>query len=400
MIDNGVRPLVIRADGDLGVAWQLNRREDDPRFLAMANLLVTLSDRGQLKPRGGNDWPAEPDGTPVARIVRLRFNGADSPEPLALGRFIGQLAERDGVCVEQCPPVDIKALAGGQADLAVLSGAEPILLNEAQGTALKRFVQKGGCLLIEAAGGSKAFYESMRKQLNTLFAPHELAALPADHAIYTRPDGPVTTVLWRSRSRQRNLPDQPRLEGIEIDARPAVLLSGEDLLAGLLEVEGLTIDGYRPVSAYALCRNILLEVTDVKAPGKPKPRPARRDKPAVAKDRSRRKSRPKPLPTSKAARPAAIGWQAAGEHVGQRCTVEGQIVEANYNRNRTICFLRFSDKPDGFVGVIFQEHFEAFGGNPAGRYEGRRVRLGGEVSRFRDTPQMILRSPDQVELLD
>jgi hypothetical protein len=62
------------------------------------------------------------------------------------------------------------------------------------------------------------------------------------------------------------------LEAVAIEGRPAILLSREDITSGLLGVKCITIDGYTPMSANALMRNIVTVVTG--RIGRPKTPPA------------------------------------------------------------------------------------------------------------------------------
>jgi endonuclease/exonuclease/phosphatase family metal-dependent hydrolase len=66
-----------------------------------------------------------------------------------------------------------------------------------------------------------------------------------------------------------------------------------------------------------------------------------------------------------------------------------------------ITFINFdAQRPARFAGVIFSENLAKFPRPPKELYEGKIVRIRGTVSTFRDQPQIIITSPDQLEVLD
>ncbi|MBL7222828.1 MAG: hypothetical protein ISS72_03150 [Candidatus Brocadiae bacterium] len=94
-----------------------------------------------------------------------------------------------------------------------------------------------------------------------------------------------------------------------------------------------------------------------------------------------------------------VRWQDAAKHVGEYSTVEGTIV-GSYNSGKA-CFLNFaSDWRHTFTAVIFARRFAAFPERPEEHYRGRRVRVTGLVVEYRGKPEIVLDSPDQIEVLD
>jgi len=97
--------------------------------------------------------------------------------------------------------------------------------------------------------------------------------------------------------------------------------------------------------------------------------------------------------------PTPIGivpWQEAGRYVGRTVTVEGRIVNAR--DIGTITFLNFSPARDRFVVVVFAEDYPAFPAPPVELYAGKKVWVTGEITLYRGVPQIILRSPTQIEV--
>ncbi len=93
-----------------------------------------------------------------------------------------------------------------------------------------------------------------------------------------------------------------------------------------------------------------------------------------------------------------LSWQQAGAFVGQRVTVQGQIVRAK--DIGTITFLNFSQKRGDFVLIVRAQDYPNFPQAPAQLYNGKKVWATGEISLYRGTPQMVLHSPQQIEVFE
>ncbi len=93
-----------------------------------------------------------------------------------------------------------------------------------------------------------------------------------------------------------------------------------------------------------------------------------------------------------------VSWQDAGAYVGQTVTVAGRII-----RTRDIggiTFLNFGKERGDFVVVVRAGDYDNFPAPPATLYQGKKVWVTGEISTHKGVPQMLLHSPDQVEVFD
>ena len=91
------------------------------------------------------------------------------------------------------------------------------------------------------------------------------APLGSDSPVYQQPGHVVQEVQYRRFARERiGTLKMPRLSGIKIGGRLAVIFSREDLSAGLVgePVDGIT--GYRPASATELMTDIILSTASKK----------------------------------------------------------------------------------------------------------------------------------------
>jgi hypothetical protein len=106
-------------------------------------------------------------------------------------------------------------------------------------------------------------------------------------------------------------------------------------------------------------------------------------------------------PTEAPSKPGTrtISWQDAAQHYGEYCTVEGTIVAA-HNSGKA-CFLNFHSNYNRYLtAVIFANRFGAFPPSPEQYYQGKRVRVTGEVKQYQGKPEIVLESPDQIQILD
>jgi hypothetical protein len=152
--------------------------------------------------------------------------------------------------------------------LAHLTGTAAIVLDEAAQKGLKKFVDDGGTLLIDACGGTKAFSESIKAHVEKLFEGQALEPIPADSPLFAGGEGggiadsvKIETVEWRryTRVRDGSVPeDKPRLLGIKKGDRLAVIFSQDDLTSGLLGTNVWGVAGYMSKSSQAIVRNVVL----------------------------------------------------------------------------------------------------------------------------------------------
>lgn len=97
--------------------------------------------------------------------------------------------------------------------------------------------------------------------------------------------------------------------------------------------------------------------------------------------------------------PKRISWKDAANHYGEYCTVEGVIVRT-YNSGKA-CFLNFHQNwKKYFSAVIFARRFNQFPGNPERHYLNKTVRITGYIKEYKGSPEIILDSPDQIEIVE
>jgi micrococcal nuclease len=93
-----------------------------------------------------------------------------------------------------------------------------------------------------------------------------------------------------------------------------------------------------------------------------------------------------------------ITWRDARLYYGQVRTVEGKIVVSN--NTGKVCFLNFDRNwKENFTAVIFSGDYAKFPPNPEDYYLNRKVRVNGLIKEFKGKPEIIVKSPEQIEII-
>jgi hypothetical protein len=102
-----------------------------------------------------------------------------------------------------------------------------------------------------------------------------------------------------------------------------------------------------------------------------------------------------------------IAPEEAAAHKGRQCTVEMTIRSARHLDDKEICLLNSSKQhrdADNFTVVIFKAGLarltEAGIAAPADHYLNRTIRVRGVVQLRNEKPQIVVESPDQIELVE
>jgi hypothetical protein len=265
-VSNGVRLLAVHSPTELSLGLQRGPAGDDRAdFEQLANLFMLATGGGRLPPRGEPaERPVEPY-EPVAtiRVARLRHDANCDPEPLAWPRLTAAMARRHRIRLVVSEPMEMARLDADDWPVAAMTGTAELVLSDVQRAALHRYVTGGGTLVVDAAGGSRAFAESVRRQVLPL-------AGGGRPARWTPVGGPADLSDIRYRpAYARTLGDArdvPRLLAVTREGRLAVVFSPEDITAGLVGYPYAGIRGYAPETAAALMTNILCHVAGVSSP--------------------------------------------------------------------------------------------------------------------------------------
>jgi len=263
-ITNGARPLVMHFDEDLAVTWQLNRwLTQRASYDIAANVAMYVTGK-QFRHRGGDHWPKRPgkaDG-PTVKLVRVRYDGNWEPEPLAWERVSRRLAGDVKVNLDAAGVVDLKDLASCGAAVAALTGTSRLNASDADKAAIKAFVEGGGTLFVDAAGGSAnaagPFAESAEALIEDIFGRRSLRTLAETSELFRMKGHEIDRVHYHPDTRRRLATTQAQLKGVLVGDRVGVVFSREDLTVALIGCTPACCDGYTPDSAYAIARYLIL----------------------------------------------------------------------------------------------------------------------------------------------
>jgi len=93
-----------------------------------------------------------------------------------------------------------------------------------------------------------------------------------------------------------------------------------------------------------------------------------------------------------------IPWEEAHRHQGEEIVVEGTIVRTH--RAEKVMYLNFHPNWKRYLTlVIHVKDLPLFPGNPEKAYKGKKVRVRGEVKLYKDRPEMVVRSPEDIKIL-
>lgn len=263
-LSNGVRELmVLIGDVDPGRAWQTDSTKiREELFQLGGNIFLYATGKENLHYKGDGYLvtASADDGRPI-QIARLMIGDNADPEPGGW-RQLGAIMQNENKIHLDVIPVKPGTGELAKFKIAHLTGTAKLVLNDEKRKELKSFVDGGGTLIIDAAGGSSIFAESAEAELKEIFAPSAAqglaSPLPQTHALFSSPA--KIDVRYRIYARQKMVGSQtePRLRGIDVGGRTAIFYSREDLSAGLVgqPVDGVL--GYEPRVAAELMRNMIM----------------------------------------------------------------------------------------------------------------------------------------------
>jgi len=93
-----------------------------------------------------------------------------------------------------------------------------------------------------------------------------------------------------------------------------------------------------------------------------------------------------------------IPWEEAHRHQGEEIVVEGTIVRTHRAEKRL--YLNFHANWKRYLTiVIFVKDLPLFPADPGEAYRGKKVRVRGEVTLYKDRPEMVVRDPGNIKIV-
>jgi hypothetical protein len=262
-VSNGVRALMIHSPQDLSMAWQQRMEKTrQPVFRLGVNLFLYAAGKADLRNRIADHYipePPAPSGGAMS-VARLRYAGGHwDPEPYAWTRFARWFGWETG-CGLDVKPIDLAELDLHIAPLAHLTGSMEFSPTDDQAVALRCYIDAGGVLLIDCAGGSTAFAGSAIQLLAKAFPDVALKPLPDDHPILHASSAGMVE-LGTPELRRYAIPLLGKGAGVPetfAHGKGRVVFTSLDLTSALLGTNTWGIAGYSPGYAQLLLKNVVL----------------------------------------------------------------------------------------------------------------------------------------------
>lgn len=264
-LNNGVRELMILIpDSDLAQGWQADDEPIHPEQFDLAdNIFLYATDEKNLRAKGDTYIVrTNPNltATKKIKVARLAYAGPWDPEPGGWRRLAAVMHNTQSTDLT----VENVKLGDGmlrEYKIAHLTGTARIKFSETERTELQNFVNNGGTLIVDSAGGRDDFSRAAEAELQAMFPGGSglNAPLPMGSPIYSQTGEKLTNFEYR-RFAKKTLPfglKAPRVRGMTISNRLAVFYSPEDLSGGLVGQEVDGINGYEPATATAIMSHIL-----------------------------------------------------------------------------------------------------------------------------------------------
>lgn len=262
-LSNGVRELaLIVADGEVGRQWaHRTRAATDGLYGFGANLYgyaggTQRDDPGNLSTSTSTATVTAPNATgqPPVKIARLKWAGNWDPEPAAYAGY----AARPGAVAVDAVPTTIDAIDGAVKVAHLASTTDP-KLTDAEVAALRKFIDGGGTLLLESAGGSTVMTVAGDALLARLRKADEtIGVMKSDDPWLTAGEPKRAPLRLRSFVPAGGLASAAApLKVLRSNGRVVALLSTVDVSAGLAGARTHGFTGWDPASAGRLLEAIV-----------------------------------------------------------------------------------------------------------------------------------------------
>jgi hypothetical protein len=273
-VSNGARLLMVHSSVDLARAWQLREQKVNKMpFEFGLNLFLYASGKHQLRNRLETNYITAPSEAPTytINVARVRY-GSDrdhagnwDPEPYAWTRFSRWFQRQTGYGVD-AKEIDMSDLTLPAAPIAILTGTDAYEPEKAEIQAVRKYVEAGGVLFVDSAGGTGALEESVRTKLFARAFPNGfLRLLPSDHPLLNSGNPGMEDL-----SHPRLRPFALEKLGSPANEFPSSFTAGRghviftplDMTCGLLGTNTWGILGYEPGYSQSFIKNLLLWTVD------------------------------------------------------------------------------------------------------------------------------------------
>ncbi|QNN24065.1 DUF4159 domain-containing protein [Planctomycetales bacterium ZRK34] len=265
-LHNGVRHLAVHLGrGDASWVFQSDAHTDPTPWQFMVNAYYYATEKGHARLRLAEHFVPKlrrkGDALGQVTVTRAQYNGNWNPEPAAW-EVQSNVMHNAGIAGVNVNTTDLASIGSTDAGLVHVVGTDAVTLTDAQLQAIRKHVDRGGIILFENAGGRGVFTESIVDALHQIYPQQRLRPISLKSPIITGQDiGGIdtSTVHYRVYTLLR-MGDitMPRLLSFNFDGEPRIIISSEDLSAGMLGQPIWGVFGYSTESAQALITNLTM----------------------------------------------------------------------------------------------------------------------------------------------
>jgi len=262
MVHNGIRPLIVQFNRDIGRGLQENDVVTSDSFRMLSNIYLYAVGMNYRRARLINSHIPRINKSPSRNVsaARLKHSGNFDPEPGALAQMQNLMANKHNMNL-QVEVIDGKALSSQSIAFLTTNGTGT--LNDADAAAIKKWVEGGGLLVIDAASGLTDAAKNAERLLKQIFPDQPNMPLASDHPVLSA-DGIMDGydcrwVQFRNFALRTMGPvNRPRVQGVEVNGRIGVIYSTEDLTCGMAGLDHWDIFGYTPDFSRKIAANAIL----------------------------------------------------------------------------------------------------------------------------------------------
>jgi len=230
------------------------------RELKRKDELLAVAPREAARPGQG--------GRGQLALVKLKHSGMCDAAPAALANILRAAARELGTPVSETPgQIDPADAALFDHHLVFMHGRQGFSFDKARRERLARFIDRGGSLLADSVCASAGFTQAFRTEIAAILPDHKLEEIPADDPIFTAGDYggyDIRQVTLREPAggdgplgiRRRKI--APKLEGVRVRDRWAVIFSPYDISCALEKQNSMECTGYGREDAEKIALNVLL----------------------------------------------------------------------------------------------------------------------------------------------
>ncbi len=272
--DGKLRPLVVVVEKDIGRDLQMNRIAQREAFDLLENIYLFATGKNAKRPRISPSYLTQHVKTFKAKlaVARITHAGEFDPEPQAMGQMKALLADEFGV------DLNVQAVAAGgltkEMKVAFLTVSDSGTLTDEEAAQVKAWVDAGGTLWMDAAGGTVAAVDKVHDLMGKVgltdlqsFDGNEVMTGKGLKGGYDVGE-PEVRRFFNTRS------DRTVLRGKITGTHPSVLVVNGDLSAGLAGMNHWGIAGYSVKTAREMVANSLLLAVKENLPPPPATAPA------------------------------------------------------------------------------------------------------------------------------